>query len=221
MVSLVADDYRLLQVMSRFGIPVGFGDKTVEQVCRNHGIDTATFLAVVNFITAGSHCIDSTAEISLEALLKYLKASHRYFLDFFLPSIRRKLLDGIRFRTTDISILILKFFDEYVAEVNSHMEYEEKMVFEYVGKLLKGIVPEEFEITTYSRHHELVSEKLGELKSLLLRYGPESSDVNLLNAALYDIYLCEQELANHCLIEDYIFVPVIRRLESKLSGNEG
>ena len=34
MVTLITDNYALLQVMSRFGIKIGFGDKTVEEVCQ-------------------------------------------------------------------------------------------------------------------------------------------------------------------------------------------
>ena len=50
MMNLISDNYSLLQVMSRFGIKVGFGDKSVEEVCNDNGVDCNTFLAVVNFI---------------------------------------------------------------------------------------------------------------------------------------------------------------------------
>lgn len=48
MCDLVSDRYAVLQVMSRFGIALGFGDKTVAEVCAEHKVDTTTFLAVVN-----------------------------------------------------------------------------------------------------------------------------------------------------------------------------
>ena len=46
---LICDNYTLLQVMSRFDLSLGFGDKTVQEVCRENGVDCRTFLAVVNF----------------------------------------------------------------------------------------------------------------------------------------------------------------------------
>ena len=33
MIDLISDNYSLLQVMSRFGLSLGFGDKTVKEVC--------------------------------------------------------------------------------------------------------------------------------------------------------------------------------------------
>lgn len=51
MIDLISDDYSLLQVMSRFGLSLGFGDKTVKEVCEQNSVDCQTFLIVVNFIT--------------------------------------------------------------------------------------------------------------------------------------------------------------------------
>ncbi len=51
MCDLVCDRYPVLLIMSRFGIALGFGDKTIGEVCLDSGVDTATFLAVVNM-----HC---------------------------------------------------------------------------------------------------------------------------------------------------------------------
>ena len=53
MIDLISDDYSLLQVMSRFGLSLGFGDKTVKEVCEQNSVDCQTFLIVVNFITEG------------------------------------------------------------------------------------------------------------------------------------------------------------------------
>lgn len=222
MITLISDNYRMIQVMSRFGIKVGFGDKTVAEVCEEHNVDCMTFLAVVNFV---SNPNDSSTihlnEISIRSILQYLRSSHIYFLEYLLPEIRRKLLDGIRFRTSDVSILILKFFDEYSFEVRTHMEYEENHVFDYVHRLLDGIADPNFKISTYSDHHEEVTSKLRELKTLIIRYCPESADVNLLNAALFDICQCKQELDSHSKVENMIFIPTIEALETKISSREG
>lgn len=213
MISLIASDYKLIQVMSRFGIKVGFGDDTVEQVCRKYEVDCNTFLTVVNFTLNGFSTYTPSSPLSAKSLMHYLRQSHVYFLDFFLPSIRRKLLDGIKLRSTDVSFLILKFFDEYTQEVHTHMEYEEKTVFAYISDLLSDSVSKNYAIATYSKHHGQVGAKLNELKSLIIRYCPDDADVNLLNDALYDIYRCQDELDNHCLVEDCLLVPLIAKLE--------
>ena len=47
MCDLVCDRYPVLLVMSRFGIALGFGDKTIGEVCRDSGVDTGDRKSVV------------------------------------------------------------------------------------------------------------------------------------------------------------------------------
>ncbi|ERI89292.1 hemerythrin HHE cation binding domain protein [Bacteroides pyogenes F0041] len=221
MVDLISDNYSLLQVMSRFGLSLGFGDKTVKEVCESNGVDCKTFLVVINFMAEGFSRLDgSSDEVSIPSLVHYLRQAHSYFLDFSLPSIRRKLIEAIDCSQNDISFLILKFFDEYTQEVRKHMEYEERTVFKYVSALLEGNVSKQYQISTFSKHHDQVGEKLTELKNIIIKYCPAKANENLLNAVLFDIYACEEGLESHCKVEDYIFVPAILKLERRMRENE-
>ena len=47
---VIQDDYRLLQVMGRFGISMGFGEKTIGEICSQSGIDANAFLGVIIYI---------------------------------------------------------------------------------------------------------------------------------------------------------------------------
>lgn len=210
MISLISNDYRLLQVLSRFGIQLGFSDKTIKEVCESEGVDCNTFLTVVNFLN-NEDPVPDISTLSLESLLLYLKQSHIYFLDFYLPSIRRKLLDGIKLRESDVSFLIIKLFDEYVQGVREHMEEEEHQLFKQVESMILNGDSNSEDIPVYSRHHEEVGAKLRELKNIIIKYCPTDASANLLNAALYDIYRCEEELSDHCRIEDFLLLPAIHQ----------
>jgi len=50
MSDLICENYALLQVLSRFGVSLGFGDKSVQEVCAMNNVDCNTFLIVVNFL---------------------------------------------------------------------------------------------------------------------------------------------------------------------------
>lgn len=142
----VRDNSALLPVIGRFGILLGFGDKTIREVCREYNVDEKTFLEVINSVSGRRGNYKS---VSLPALISYLKQAHAYYLDFVIPNIRRKLIEAIDCSgTNDIAILILRFYDEYVAEVRKHMDYEDKFVFTYVDRLLKGFLA----VTTLSLH---------------------------------------------------------------------
>lgn len=221
MIDLISDNYTLLQVMSRFGLSLGFGEKTVKEVCEMNQVDCPTFLAVVNFMVEGySRIDDSSDDLSIPALVDYLRQAHIYFLDFYLPGIRRKLIYAIDCSDDDVSFLILKFFDNYMNEVRRHMEYEEKTVFKYVDSLLNNNPPLNYQISTFSKHHDSISERLTELKNILIKYCPPKANKSMLNTALYDIYSCEEGLDSHCKIEDYLFVPAILKLERRVTNNE-
>lgn len=211
--SLIADNSLLLMALSRFSIPLGFGDNSVRKVCQDHGIDIDTFLNMTNYISGNPY---STDNIDLGQLMAYLKKAHAYFLDFQLPMIRRKLLEAIDISGVDsIGFLILQFYDEYAQEVRNHMEIENDHVFPYVESLLEGNPDTSFSIEAYARGHSSIDPKLKELKDIIVRYYPENSN-NLLTSVLFDIITCEQDLRAHCQAENDLFVPAVRKLEEKV-----
>ena len=95
MISLIKDNYNVLQSLGSFGINLGFGDKTVRETCEDNGVDTYTFLAVVNYTINGYYGFDDDDQLSVPTLMHYLKACHVYYLDFQLPFIRRELQEAI------------------------------------------------------------------------------------------------------------------------------
>lgn len=215
MISLIRDNYNLLQSLGSFGISLGFGDKTVKQVCDDQNVDTNTFLSVVNFTINGYREMDDVSRLSVPTLLQYLKASHDYFIGFQLPFIRKELVDALD-ENDNLARLILKLYDEYSRSVTQHMKYEEKTVFPYVESLIAGKPMANYAIDMYSKHHGQESMKLRELKSIIIKYFPgDSLRNNQLSATLYDIYNNEEWLALHAEVEDKIFIPAIKYLEDK------
>ena len=95
MITLIKDNYSVLQALGSFGINLGFGDKTVSETCEMNGVDTYTFLAVVNFTINNYSSFEDDEQISVPTLLHYLRASHTYYLDFQLPFIRSELQESI------------------------------------------------------------------------------------------------------------------------------
>ena len=220
MISLIRDNYNLLQSLGSFGISLGFGDKTVSQVCEEQHVDTYTFLAVVNFTINGYRDFDDASRLSMPTLLQYLKASHDYFIGFQLPFIRKELVDALDDKD-NLARLILKLYDEYARSITAHMKYEEKNVYPYVEALLQGKPVNDFEIDMYSKHHGQESSKLRELKSIIIKYLPSDGlHNNQLSATLYDIYNNEEWLSLHAQVEDEIFIPAVRRLEQKLKQSD-
>ena len=45
---LILHDYLLVPVITRFGIKLGFGEKTIAQLCKENNIQTDFFLDIIN-----------------------------------------------------------------------------------------------------------------------------------------------------------------------------
>ncbi len=215
MSELICDNYPMLLVMSRFGIDLGFGDKSVKETCQLSGVNVDTFLAVVNLLI----CSDKKSlkiahnKISLLELVKYLQNSHSYFLDYRLPRIRTELVEALS-SGDDVSVVIIKYFDEYISEVRRHMMYEENTLFPYIKEVTSGKKSDKYSSDIYSEHHDNVEARLKEFKSIIIKYYPTKT-THELNNVLYDIFSCERDLTSHSYIEDYLLVPTIKFIESK------
>ena len=220
MISLIRDNYDLLQMLGSFGISLGFGDKTVMETCQDNDVDTYTFLAVVNFTANDYGECEADAQLCVPTLLHYLEASHAYFLDFQLPYIRRELQESLD-ESESLAKLILRFYDEYAHEIRRHMKYEQKTLFPYVQSLIEGRPANDYNVETFSKHHGATDKRLRELKLLIIKYLPQDGlHNNQLTATLHDIYENEVWLRQHAMVEDHIFVPVIRRLEQQTKQSD-
>ena len=116
MCDLICEHYPMLLVLSRFGIALGFGDKNIEEVCNENGVDVKTFLIITNLLLDDPiEMQEIHSSVSIDSLITYLQNSHTYFLDFRLPAIRRNLIDAIDCGKSDVSFAIMRFFDEYAS----------------------------------------------------------------------------------------------------------
>jgi len=221
MSAIIEDQPGVLLIMSRFGLPLGVGDKTVDEFCTGHGVDTTTFLAVTCFSRAPRDTAEYfVPKLKVESLVDYLKRAHEYYLDFQLPMIRRKLLEAIDCsRDNEVAFMILKFYDEYMGEVRRHMQHENRKIFTYVEALMQGRRTDNgFEIAQFAKSHTGIDRKLQELKNIIIKYYSPRTDegCDMLNNVLFDIFACEADLRTHCQVEDLLFVPAVRRLEENV-----
>jgi len=235
---LIAEQPVVLHVMSRFNLPLGVGEKTIQEFCQQNHVHAYTFLFIVNFtiaytdmqqtshiavvdINAEAHCPDADG-IDLATLVTYLKQAHKYFCGFALPMIRKRLVESINYAGDDkIPVLIIRFFDEYTHEINLHMKHENNQLFPFVHNRLEG-GKVTGTIETFAHQHtkvddEHIGAKLTELKNLIIKYWnrPLSTfnEEPLLHSTLFDIFSLERDFATHCALEDEVLIPAMRRYE--------
>ena len=131
MAELIAVSPSLPGVLTRMGIPFGFGDETVEEVCRRNGTDPETFLLICS-VYAGDGSLPAKERIrkaDLKDVLKYLRRSHAYYMEVAMQEITAALVALTEPCDERHRNIIRKFFNEYKEELFKHLEYEENTVF--------------------------------------------------------------------------------------------
>ena len=217
MSDLIDADYKLLLLLTRLKFTLGFGDKSVDSVCKQHNFDTDCFLFLVN-IQSNKSVVDikkSFNKLPLEPFLYYLKCSHEYFLEKRLPNIRRKLKLIFTEEEQNLQDLVLNFFDVYSKEVYDHMKYEDNTVFPYVKSLLEKQANKEiYSIDIFEERHNDIENKMTDLKRILMKYISGVKDQDLMTNILLELYMSEEELTTHTYIEDELVIPKVRVIES-------
>ena len=210
---VLTEHYQILLLLSRFGISLGFGDKTVKAVCADNGVDCKTFLAVCNYVASGDSSLYHNVDI--ESMVRFLRLAHKYYLEFLLPELRTKLVSIVgSLPDSMFSALVIKLFDSYKEEVRKHLAYEDKVLFGYIQRLLDG---EEdlpaLSLASFIRQHDNIDTQLFELKNAMIRYFPAGENLREVNQVLYDIFAFEEDLKSHCEIEGDLFIPAVVELE--------
>ncbi len=227
MADIIDINQRLLLVIERFGISLGFGDKTITEVCVMYKLNPSFVLLVLNVFNNHSFSVSGLLrEEFIPDLIAYLKKGHRYFLFDKLPYINELIDRFIEKTENPDSRLLHTFFGEYMNEVIDHMNFEENTVFPYIlalfGKLHEQDVNGEllrYRIDDFIDNHSNIEEKLDDLKHLLIKHFPPTTDRFYRNQILFELFDLEYDLNDHNGLEERILTPIVRTLEKEAKGN--
>ena len=214
---LMTEDRRLLQLLPRFGIGLGFGDRSVEQVCQMNQVDTTLFLMICEIYSNGGFRPrkEELQKIDLGNLLSYLKASHRYYLDERFPHIEEHLHNIIEACGQKFGPMLNHFYDEYKQEVMRHIQYyEEEVVFPYIEALLHGQRTDSYKIDEFEHNHTNIQDTLDDMMNILLKYLPGDILPKERIEISHDIMELSDDLNRHSLIEEHILIPYVESIEN-------
>lgn len=211
---------RILLVLERFSIKLGFDEQTIDMVCNEYAIHKTLFLAIANLFCCKERVTVNIQEFSAAdaaKILMFLRNSHRFFLDEKIPKlkelIRLKIADSSREK---YSLSIKKFIDDYAAEVFEHMNYEEDIVFPYVTNLLeRKQVDGSYSMQQFKKHHTDIETKLTDLKNLLVQYVPPEYDSVIRRKILFELFELEHDINIHDHIENHLLIPIVEKMESE------
>jgi regulator of cell morphogenesis and NO signaling len=214
---IITANHNLILMLPRFGIPLGFGDKSVLTVCKQNRIPVDFFLMVCNVYTFDHYIPDykNIISINMDLLIPYLLASHNYYLKERLPHIEKHLYLIAERAGTRYESMLKNFFNEYKNEVSEHFEYEEKTVFPYIESLKNNKPETPYQIKDFREAHSNIEDKLNDLMQIVFKYLPENIEPYESIELVFDIMQLSSDLIKHALIEEKIVVSYVTLLEKK------
>ena len=223
--NVIHSNYRILVVLDRMGIKLGFGNKTIEEITKKHGINTGAFLIIINLFCNNSYTPDAGNRFEfIPDFLKYLKSSHRYFLKEKIPAIQQNIHQLAHLLHDSKADLVESFYNKYIEEVTEHIDYENETVFPYIEEMYQaylrksdpGLLPKGYDIGIYGEHHEDIEDVLKDLKNILIRHLPQKEEGKTRRTVLRQLFELESDLFSHTRIEDEVLIPLVKELENNL-----
>lgn len=226
----VLEHHKLLPLFTRFHISLGFGELSVEEVCRSHGINPDFFLEIANaYLDEDYVPHEDFSHFPLEAMVEYLKATHSYYVEVALPDIENKihrLLEQSNLSEKETG-LVSGFFNDYKQDFMVHISREEKEILPYILELEQQSLQQKpeagfierlksYSIREFEKEHDRLEYSLENLSKLIIKYLPPFDDQDLCVRVLLDLAELVKDLVDHADMEDKVLIPRVADLEQQL-----
>jgi regulator of cell morphogenesis and NO signaling len=230
MYRVLKDHPQLLPLFPRFNLKLGFGEKSVEEVCEDHSVNTDFFLEIAKAYLEELYVPgEGLFLFSLETVVSYITSTHTYYTDIALPGVEekiRRLMDQSLLSKKEIG-LVTGFFNDYKKDFLAHISQEEQHILPYVLELERQSTLEQpdpefiqklrsYSIREFEKEHDRLETSLEHLSTLIIKYLPPFDDQQLCHQVLNDLSALVKDLVDHAEMEDKVLVPRVAELEEKM-----
>jgi regulator of cell morphogenesis and NO signaling len=230
MYMVVLENLQLLPLLPRFNLKPGFGELSVDEVCRAHGVNTDFFLEIANAYLDELYVPgEGLSLFSLDTMVNYITSTHAYYTDIALPMVEEKihrLMEHSKLSEKEIR-LVTNFFNDYRKDFMAHITQEEKHILPYVLELERQSTLEKpdpvfiqklqgYSISEFEKEHDRLEISLKHLSELIIKYLPPFDDLHLCHEVLNDLAGLMKDLVDHADVEDKVLIPRVAELESSL-----
>jgi len=216
---LITAHAELIMILQRMGITLGFGDRSVAEVCQRHGVDPGFFLLISNVYSFAQYepTREQILSTDMTCLVPYLRNSHHYYVERQLPHIEHHLRHIAEHLPDRVGTVLRRFFEVYRTEVLDHFGHEDNTVFRHIEALQNGQCDSTYNMSKFVDNHGNLEDKLGDLVQIIFKYLPESVTSDDTVDMVYDILQLSLDLNRHSLVEEKVMVPYVLHLERSVS----
>lgn len=219
-------DASLIPVVERFGISLGMGDISIQEVCLKHEINSDFFLAIINtFLNEDYFQENLERSIDIPMLVGFLKKTNDYYSNIQLPNIERHFrylidrsgpdnnlqhifrffleikMDLNRCDLNDVEVCFPKIMDRLI-HPDFLNETDENLNSQFRKQNLDGLI-------LNLKERELVEEKIGDLESLFIMHINGDYDHTLALAVINALFMLHKDIRQNNRIRSRIFLPAV------------
>lgn len=203
----------LIPVVNRLGVQLGVGDKTISDLCNEHGLNVSFFLSIVNtFVDDDYFPHGSNNVFSLEKTIDYLEKTSNFYLRIQLVNIDHHFNGLISRSGTDNNLYHLReFFNGMKKQLEENLEYELRVLF---PRLRQGDLRDVSKEGIISASLE-IEERLQDLLTFFVVHLKGEYDRNLCMAVVTAIFSLERDIHQNNRIRERILVPLIEGMKQR------
>lgn len=228
---VIHSNYLLIPIIGRFGIELGFGNKTVKEICDEKNLEHLFFLEILNSYHNSDYFAENLFErYPLALIISYLRNTHHYYRTIKIPELEEmveQFLHSSSNENKSNNELIANFFNDYKQELVRHLHQEDDHLFPYTTELEEALRLGQYSSKLISKikanhtqhndeDHNHLEEKLFDLKNLIIKFLPPVKRGDILEKLLIELFRLENDLNDHSRIEDKVLIPKVIFLENKI-----
>lgn len=209
----------LIPLVSRFGVRLGLGEKSVAAVCAEHGIDAGFMLALMNTYLFDEYFPEQKLKsFHVSQIVDYLSKTNGFYLHAQLPNIERhlgSLIASGEGENKDLA-LIGQFFGKFKESLTAAIAYDTREWFPYclalssddtaaLAVLQAPAIPD-------AQEDDPAVSLLRDLRSIMVRHLSGQYNDNLAYAVIFAIGSIERDIRQHNRIRNRILTPIISAL---------
>lgn len=193
MSDVLMEHNELIPILNRFGIRLGVGDKTVLQLCDDHGLNPDFILTILNVYLDENYLPDASLSLfDAEVVADYFQSTVESYIHALIPNIGKHLNAFIAISGSDNKELgVLN---------NLFLKFKEKMM-EYLQN--QTLFDDDFPY-----------ELLHDLKNILIKHLSKELNQNLIHAIIFSVHSFEKDLAIHNRLREKVLRPKLDELDS-------
>lgn len=228
---IVTNDYRTAAIFEKYSLDFCCGGgKTIEQACREKGLDPDVVLADVRTAEGGPRTGEGKFSLmALDELIDYIVTKHHAYVRGVIPALltHTQKVASMHGKNHPEAIAIAEHFAAVADEMQSHTMKEEHILFPYIKRLVHaretqtGIQPPPFgsaqnPIRMMEAEHQSAGDAMYRIRSLSSGYAPPPDACTTYRVSYAELQEFELDLHNHVHLENNILFPKAIELEQLL-----